>query len=31
MSLNDMYVENYVGNTPLVKLKRMVSPMAMFF
>jgi cysteine synthase B len=26
MSLNDMYVENYVGNTPLVKLKRMVSP-----
>lgn len=25
MSLNDMYVENYVGNTPLVKLKRMVS------
>lgn len=26
MSLNDMYVENYIGNTPLVKLKRMVSP-----
>lgn len=26
MSLDDMYVENYVGNTPLVKLKRMVSP-----
>ena len=26
MSLNDMYVENYVGNTPLVKLKRMLSP-----
>tara|TARA_Y100000022_G_scaffold188986_1_gene187848 strand:- start:32089 stop:32988 length:900 start_codon:yes stop_codon:yes gene_type:complete len=26
VSLNDMYVENYVGNTPLVKLKRMVSP-----
>lgn len=26
MSLNDMYLENYVGNTPLVKLKRMVSP-----
>lgn len=25
MSLNDMYVENYVGNTPLVKLKRIVS------
>ena len=26
MSINDMYVENYVGNTPLVKLKRMVLP-----
>jgi len=26
VSINDMYVENYVGNTPLVKLKRMVLP-----
>ena len=26
MSINDIYVENYVGNTPLVKLKRMVLP-----
>ena len=26
MSINDMYVENYVGNTPLVKLKRMILP-----
>lgn len=26
MSINDMYVENYIGNTPLVKLKRMVLP-----
>ena len=26
MSINNMYVENYVGNTPLVKLKRMVLP-----
>ena len=26
MSINDMYVENYVGNTPLVKLKIMVLP-----
>jgi len=26
VSINNMYVENYVGNTPLVKLKRMVLP-----
>jgi len=26
VSINDLYVENYVGNTPLVKLKRMVLP-----